>query len=53
MVLGTLVCLRALFLAGGEQGQVVDAYKFFGGTGVDAYNLIATIGRSSSRSGSS
>ena len=33
-----------LFLAGGEEGQVIDAYKFFGGTGVDAYNLIATIG---------
>ena len=23
---------------------MIDAYKFFGGTGVDAYNLIATIG---------
>ena len=33
-----------LFLAGGEQGQVVDAYKFFDGTGVNAYNLIASIG---------
>ena len=33
-----------LFLAGGEQGQVIDAYKFFDGTGVNAYNLIATIG---------
>ena len=33
-----------LFLAGGEEGQVIDAYKFFDGTGVNAYNLIATIG---------
>ena len=33
-----------LFLAGGDEGQVIDAYKFFGGTGVNAYNLIASIG---------
>ena len=33
-----------LFLAGAEQGQVIDAYKFFDGTGVNAYNLIASIG---------
>ena len=33
-----------LFLAGGDEGQVVDAYKFFDGTGVNAYNLIASIG---------
>ena len=44
MVLGTLVTFVPLFLAGGEEGQVIDAYKFFGRTGVDAYNLIATIG---------
>jgi cytochrome c oxidase subunit 1 len=44
MVLGTLVTFVPLFLAGGEEGQVIDAYKFFGSTGVDAYNLIATIG---------
>ena len=42
--LGTLVAFVPLFLAGGEEGQVIDAYKFFGGTGVDAYNLISTIG---------
>jgi len=41
---GTLVTFVPLFLAGGEEGQVVDAYKFFGGTGVNAYNLVATIG---------
>jgi len=33
-----------LFLAGGEQGQVIDAYKFYDGTGVNGYNLIASIG---------
>jgi heme/copper-type cytochrome/quinol oxidase subunit 1 len=44
MVLGTLVAFVPLFLAGGEEGQVIDAYKFFDGTGVNGYNLIATIG---------
>jgi heme/copper-type cytochrome/quinol oxidase subunit 1 len=41
---GTLLAFVPLFLAGGLEGQVVDAYKFFGSTGVDAYNLIASIG---------
>jgi heme/copper-type cytochrome/quinol oxidase subunit 1 len=44
MVVGTLVAFVPLFLAGTEQGQVIDTYKFFGGTGVDAYNLISTLG---------
>ena len=44
MVLGTLLAFVPLFLAGGEQGQVIDAYKFFSGEGLDTYNLIATIG---------
>jgi heme/copper-type cytochrome/quinol oxidase subunit 1 len=44
IVLGTLVTFVPLFLAGGEESQVIDAYKFFDGTGLDAYNLIATIG---------
>ena len=44
MVLGTLVAFVPLFLAGSEEGQVIDAYKFFNHTGVDAYNLIASIG---------
>jgi cytochrome c oxidase subunit 1 len=44
MVIGTLLAFVPLFLAGGEEGQVVDAYKFFDGTGVNAYNLIASIG---------
>jgi heme/copper-type cytochrome/quinol oxidase subunit 1 len=41
---GILVAFVPLFLAGGEEGQVIDAYKFFDGTGVTTYNLIATIG---------
>jgi heme/copper-type cytochrome/quinol oxidase subunit 1 len=44
MVAGTLLTFVPLFIAGGEHGQVVDAYKFFDGTGVSAENLIATIG---------
>jgi cytochrome c oxidase subunit 1 len=44
MVAGILLAFVPLFFAGAEQGQVIDAYKFFSGTGVDAYNLIASIG---------
>ncbi len=44
MVAGTLLAFVPLFFAGGDHGQVVDAYKFFDGTGVNADNLIATIG---------
>jgi cytochrome c oxidase subunit 1 len=44
MAVGILVAFVPLFLAGGEKGEVIDAYKFFGGTGVSAYNLIASIG---------
>ena len=44
IAVGTLVTFVPLFLAGAVEGQVVDAYKFFGNTGVNAYNLIATIG---------
>ncbi len=44
LLVGTLVTFVPLFLAGGEEGQVVDAYKFFDGIGVNAYNLVATIG---------
>jgi heme/copper-type cytochrome/quinol oxidase subunit 1 len=44
MALGTLLAFAPLFLAGGFEGQVVDAYKFFGGNGIDFYNLLATIG---------
>ena len=44
MVVGTLLAFVPLFLAGAEQGEVIDAYKFFDSTGVNTYNLIATIG---------
>jgi cytochrome c oxidase subunit 1 len=44
MILGVLLAFVPLFLAGAEQGEVVDAYKFFDGTGVNAYNMIASIG---------
>jgi cytochrome c oxidase subunit 1 len=44
MAVGILAALVPLFFAGGEKGQVIDAYKFFEGTGVDAYNLVASIG---------
>jgi heme/copper-type cytochrome/quinol oxidase subunit 1 len=44
MALGALLASTPLFLAGGVEGQVIDAYKFFDATGLNAYNLIATIG---------
>jgi heme/copper-type cytochrome/quinol oxidase subunit 1 len=44
MVVGILVAFVPLFAAGSLEGQVIDAYKFFSGEGVDAYNLIASIG---------
>jgi cytochrome c oxidase subunit 1 len=44
MAVGILLAFVPLFFAGAEQGEVIDAYKFFGGSGVDAYNLIASIG---------
>jgi heme/copper-type cytochrome/quinol oxidase subunit 1 len=44
MAIGTLIAFVPLFLAGTDHGQVVDAYKFFSGTGVGTENLIATIG---------
>jgi cytochrome c oxidase subunit 1 len=44
MGVGILVALVPLFLAGAEQDQAVDVYKFFAGSGVSAYNLIASVG---------
>jgi Heme/copper-type cytochrome/quinol oxidases, subunit 1 len=44
IALGILLAFVPLFLAGAEQGEVADAYKFFDGTGVNTYNLIASIG---------
>jgi cytochrome c oxidase subunit I len=42
--LGLLLAFVPLFFAGGLEGQVIDAYKFYDGSGVNAYNLIASIG---------
>jgi len=42
--LGLVLAFVPLFFAGALEGQVVDAYKFYDGTGVNAYNLIASIG---------
>jgi heme/copper-type cytochrome/quinol oxidase subunit 1 len=44
MAVGLVLAFGPLFFAGAEHGQVIDAYKFFGDSGVDAYNLIASIG---------
>jgi heme/copper-type cytochrome/quinol oxidase subunit 1 len=44
MVAGTLLTFVPLFFAGGFEGEVVDGYKFFSGTGVSTDNLVATIG---------
>jgi cytochrome c oxidase subunit 1 len=41
---GTLVAFVPMALAGWEEDQVVDAYKFFNHTGVNFYNLLASIG---------
>lgn len=44
MALGTLLAFVPLFLAGALEGQPIDAYKFFAGEGLGAYNLVATVG---------
>ncbi|HVW47340.1 MAG TPA: cbb3-type cytochrome c oxidase subunit I [Solirubrobacterales bacterium] len=44
MALGTLVTFVPMALAGWEEDQVVDAYKFFNHTGVNFYNLLSSIG---------
>jgi len=44
MIAGILLAFVPLFLAGSTENEVIDAYKFFGGTGVSTYNLIASIG---------
>jgi cytochrome c oxidase subunit 1 len=44
MLTGTFLTFAPLAFAGTFDGQVIDAYKFFDGTGISAYNLIATIG---------
>ncbi|MFL5897189.1 MAG: cbb3-type cytochrome c oxidase subunit I [Solirubrobacterales bacterium] len=44
IVIGLVLGFVPLFLAGDDKGQVVDAYKYFSGNGLTAYNAIATIG---------
>jgi heme/copper-type cytochrome/quinol oxidase subunit 1 len=44
MVVGILLAFVPLFLAGTFESQVIDAYKYYAGSGVSAYNLIASIG---------
>jgi cytochrome c oxidase subunit 1 len=44
ILVGLLLGFVPLFLAGDDQGQVVDAYKYFDSADVTAYNVIATIG---------
>jgi cytochrome c oxidase subunit I len=44
MFSGLILGFGPLFLAGAFEGQVVDGYEFFGDSGVDAYNLIASVG---------
>jgi len=44
MLAGVLLTFVPLFFAGADHGQIVDSYKFFDGEGVNAENLIATIG---------
>ena len=39
-----LLAFVPMALAGWEEGQVVDAYKFFNHTGVNFYNLLSSIG---------
>ncbi|HET8863928.1 MAG TPA: cbb3-type cytochrome c oxidase subunit I [Solirubrobacterales bacterium] len=44
MVLGTLLTFVPLMLGGTFEGEVIDAYKFFNDSDLNAYNLIATVG---------
>jgi len=44
MILGTALAFVPLLFSGTYEGQVIDAYKFFGDEGVSGYNLIASIG---------
>jgi cytochrome c oxidase subunit 1 len=44
IIAGLLIGFLPLFLAGDEQGQVVDAYKYFDTADVTAYNVISSIG---------
>jgi cytochrome c oxidase subunit I len=43
-LLGLLLAFVPMFFAGSLEGQVIDAYKYFGDDGVTAYNVISSIG---------
>ncbi len=44
LALGMVLTFLPLFIAGLVHGQVVDAYKYFSGTGVGFWNFLSTIG---------
>jgi heme/copper-type cytochrome/quinol oxidase subunit 1 len=44
ILVGLLLGFVPLFFAGTFEGQVVDAYKYFGDDGLTAYNVISSIG---------
>ncbi|HET7588809.1 MAG TPA: cbb3-type cytochrome c oxidase subunit I [Solirubrobacterales bacterium] len=44
IVIGLVLGFVPLFITGADKGQVVDAYKYFSGSGLTGYNVIATIG---------
>jgi len=44
ILVGLLLGFVPLFFAGTFEGQVIDAYKYFGDTGLTAYNVISSIG---------
>lgn len=44
ILVGLIVTFVPLFFTGGGKGEVIDAYKFFAGEGLDGWNLIASIG---------
>lgn len=44
ILVGLVLGFAPLFFAGTLEGQVIDAYKYFGDTGVTAYNVISSIG---------
>jgi cytochrome c oxidase subunit I len=44
MLLGTIIAFVPLMLGGTFEGEVIDAYKFFNDSDLNAYNLIASIG---------
>src|SRR5690606_34556301 len=41
---GLIVTFVPLFFTGAGEGQVIDAYKFYAGSGLDGWNLISSIG---------